>query len=516
MGREEEGLSWLETRVRTFAASPRAPWPWISWIGALEDFGHPERALDACHKALRNRSSPELLAFASPFFARMGHWEESETALRQLEAAGHSSFYCRASLEFHRMRGELDAAIGFCEEWSRRHPRDVQPRRQLLELIARRDGARAAFHLAGKWSAEQPGHDQLEELLYAQMDGINVDWRRDLLLARRVRRNPEDGWAWRQLTYSHLDGYARAGTEKRERLRPRIEKLLAHCDRTAPAAPATLGAHAFWSELRGDRAGAVAAGLKTIDEDPGSFFGYKRIWECSAGLQEAERRNVFRQIEAQLLGSHGRLSAARDIIFLVAERFGVAFAEEAVTRWRSHRPNDPEVIYAAVVLLLRYGHGRSDTERAIALLEPAVDHYPYHLGLRFSLAHARRSLGRVDEAEESLREIIRRHPDHYGAYVDLAKICEQKGDLDEGRRLLESAAERDPLNPAVWRSRAGLLIREGSVSDARALIQLGLQRMPESVHLRIEANSMICGLRCGNRRSWRRRSSRPRWCARVS
>ena len=53
-------------------------------------------------------------------------------------------------------------------------------------------------------------------------------------------------------------------------------------------------------------------------------------------------------------------------------------------------------------LLLQYGHGRSDTERATALLEPAVDRFPHYLGLRFSLAQARKHLGR--DAPGGMRE----------------------------------------------------------------------------------------------------------------
>ena len=71
------------------------------------------------------------------------------------------------------------------------------------------------------------------------------------MLARRVKRNPEEGWAWRALTYRRLSEYECAGTEKRHKLRPWIEKLLACCDRTAPEEPDSLGAHALWLEVCG-------------------------------------------------------------------------------------------------------------------------------------------------------------------------------------------------------------------------------------------------------------------------
>jgi tetratricopeptide (TPR) repeat protein len=496
-GREEEGLTWLETRARRLGASPRAAEPWTSWIRALERFGHPERALAACHEALRNGSSPELLAFIIPFFARMGLWEESETSLRQLETGGHSSLYSQAAVGSYRMRGELDVAIGYCEEWSHSFPHDMLARRQWLDLIAKRDGVHVALDLARRWSAERPNHDQLEELYCAQMDGISAGWKKDLVLARRVKRNSEDGWAWRELTYRRLNDYEHAGTERRAKLHPRIERLLAQCDRVAPEVFATRRAHALWSELRGHLSDAVAGWLKAIEEEPGSFYSYQRIWDCSATFQDAERRNLFQQIEPMLLRCPGRLSFARHMVLLLAQRFGVAAAEEIVTRWKVRRPNDPNVIEAVADLLLQYGHGRSDTARALALLEPAVDRFPYYVGLRYSLAHARQNLGRDAEAEETLREIIRRHPDHTAAHLELARIHERRGDLGETLRLLERAADRDPLNPAVWRARAGILIRSGRASDARVVIQQGLQRMPEDVGWRNTAIKLL--LDCGDR-----------------
>jgi len=113
----------------------------------------------------------------------------------------------------------------------------------------------------------------------------------------------------------------------------------------------------------------------------------------------------------------GRLPIAGSMVFMLAERFGVDFAEEIVTRWEARRPNDPEVVKAAADLLLKYGHGRSDDERAIAMLEPAVQRFPYHPDLRFSLARARLNLGQDAEAEDTLREIIRRHPDNTTAHL---------------------------------------------------------------------------------------------------
>ena len=78
--------------------------------------------------------------------------------------------------------------------------------------------------------------------------------------------------------------------------------------------------------------------------------------------------------------------------------------EASLGSWKKLRPDDPELIEAEADLLLEHGQGRTDAERALQLLTPAVEHFPYHAGLRFSLADAYRRLGRtsLNRAGESL------------------------------------------------------------------------------------------------------------------
>lgn len=113
------------------------------------------------------------------------------------------------------------------------------------------------------------------------MDRIGAGWKQDLLLARRVKRNPEDAWAWQQLAFRRLLAYHGAEEKRREKLHTRIVALLAQCDRTAPDTPRTLQAHALWAEFRGCWPEAVALWLEAIDEEPGNFHNYQRLWECT-------------------------------------------------------------------------------------------------------------------------------------------------------------------------------------------------------------------------------------------
>ena len=79
-----------------------------------------------------------------------------------------------------------------------------------------------------------------------------------------------------------------------------------------------------------------------------------------------------RRIEPLFLGYEGRLSNAREMIFLVAERFGIDVAEQAASRWSEQRPDEPKVIEAAADLVLTHGPGRAVAACALAMLDAAV------------------------------------------------------------------------------------------------------------------------------------------------
>lgn len=494
--REEEGFAWLESRVRKFGTSSRAVGTWITWIRSLEEWGHPDRALSACSEALAQHGSlPELLGFVVGFLARMGRWQEAEEHLSFLEKTGNLPLFREAAVEFYRLRNDLERSIEHAEGWVRDVSRHMPARYALADLIGKRDGARRALEQASRWLAESPGHDEIEELYYRQLAGETKRKKYSLLL-RRVKRNPEDGWAWRELAFCCVEDYEKASDRQRARLGPRILALLAECRRTAPEDPATIRVQARWYQACGQWKEAVATWFDSIDRDPTGSYAYQRVWECSAGFKAEQRREVWERIEPILPRSPGHLAIARDTVPLLAQRFGVTVAEQSVSRWNQLRPDDPEIAQSFADLLLDHGQGRTDAERAYAELRPAVDRFPYHRGLRFSLVHACRKLGRLTEAEDGLREIIRRHPDDSGARIQLAWVHELRGQRDEARRLLEEAGANDPQNKQVSEAFIQILIRHDCFDRAKSLIREISERAPRDVNWRDRAIRLL--LDCGD------------------
>jgi tetratricopeptide (TPR) repeat protein len=495
--RKEEGLQWLEDRVRTSGASPQAIATWITWISALEDWGDPERALATSEDALKNRgNSSDLLAFVVPFLARMGRWQEAGVLLNRLEAAGNSALFHEAASDFHRRRGALQKSLVHAEAWVNESPLSMPARRELLNLIAKRDGARAALERATEWLADHPGHDEMEQLYCQYLDQTSSPrWKKYSLLRRRAKRNPEDGWTWRELAFTCISDYESKDGRRREKLQRSIEDLIAQCDRTAPDDAATLRARAQWCEARGDWTQAIDLWLESINREPNNSHSYRQIWDCLARSNSDQRKQSWQNISTKLISYSGRLCVAREAIMLAAQRFGVAEAEKTASTWQENRPDDPEVTEAHTDLLLDHGHGRTDTRRALEMLQPAVERFPFHFGLRFSLAVALRKLGNFKEAGEVLTEIIRRHPDNSPAQIQLARVHERNGDVNEAFRILASAASLDTQNADIRDVQAQILIATGRHEEARATIHEALLQSPENVHWRERAIRLFvdCG-----------------------
>lgn len=495
---EEEGFSWLETRVRRFGASPHAVGTWISYIRTLEKWGRPERALSACADALaKHDSSPELLVFAVPFFARMGDWQKAEDCLARLEQTGNLPRFREAATEFYRLSGDLRRAIEQAEAWMRELPRQMSPRYAIIDLIAKRNGIREALEMASQWVKQNPWHEALEELRYARLDRAGEPkWKGLSVLLRRLKRNPEDAWAWRELAFRCIERYDTAGDKKRSTLGPRIAQMFAQCDRTGADDPATFRVRARWHQVRGEWDKAVVAWLRSLDRDPSNAYSCQRLWECATGFSADERRKVWEQMQPILLRCPGHLAIAHDIVPLLAQRFGAAFAENTVLGWRESRAEDPEITKALADLLLEQGHGRTDAERAYVLVRESVSHFPYNLGLRFSFVQACRHLGKLEEAEEGLREITRRHPDNSGARIQLAWVNELRGQHEEALTLLDSAASRDPQNRQITDSLVQILIRQGHLARAKKIIVESLEQSPRDIYWRGRAIRLL--LDCGD------------------
>ena len=494
--RMQEGLQWLEDRVQHFGGSPQGISAWITWISVLEERGYPERALSACRQALeRHKTTPFLLAFAVPFFARMGLWDEAETQLDALAKTENNGAFHEAAVSFYRMCGKPTKALEHAEFWVREVPRSMQARYALLSELSTLEGQELAAGRAEEWMREHPANEEFEEA-FCQYAQDQFHWKKVLVLRRRAKRNPEDGWAWAELVFSVLTVFERGDEKLRNRLTSRIEAYLAELDRVAGNDSVALRAHGLWKEDCGEWRAAVDRYLDAIRHQPDHFYAYRRAWECAARLTDVERRNLWAAIEPLYLGNSSNLTNSLEMIGLLAGRFGVRETEQIVARWQLQRPDDPNVLEAAADLLLNHGHGLSDAKRALALLRTAVVRFPYHAGLRFSLARACRAVGDYQGANEAFEELVRRRPDDNSALIQLAWIQQRESKTELALQTLDRAKEQEPQEWNPYDSQTQILIECDRFEEARLTLQAALSRIPRSVRMyeRTIALYTQCGL----------------------
>ena len=447
----------------------------------LEDRGYPDRALAAYAQAAEQHgSSVALLGFAVPFLARMARWRECQAQLEALALTEGRAAYHEAAVAFYRMRGEPRAALEHAETWVKENPVSMGARYAVLGLVQTLEGNAAAAARAGVWMGEHPAGEDFEEA-FCQYAQDRTYWRKLRVLRMRLKRNAEDGWAWRELVFAALAIYERADSRRRERMTPRIEAWLAEAGRVSGDHPGFVRARALWHENRGNWGEAVEVYLEAVRLDPGHFYSYRRAWDCAARLADAERRELWSKMEPHYLEIAGRLPNAVELSGLLAVRFGVPETEAIVARWRERRPDDPNVLEAAADLLLNHGHGRSSNERALEMLQAAVERFPDHAGLRFSLARAYRAVGKAAESQGVFREVVERRPDNDAALIQLAWIAHREGETARALETLERLRRQAPHDPQPLDQKAQILIDSGRHDEGLAAVEQMLESVPDSV-----------------------------------
>lgn len=492
--RPDEAIGWLRTRAETLGKSLHGVSTWITYVDMLEDLGRPASALEVCWHALsRFGASPSLLSFAVPFLARMGEWEDAEKQLRNLEEGEGKGYFHEAAAYFNEMCGQTGKALEHAEEWVREFPLSMQARHKLLALIARVHGQRASFERATQWIHERPENEDFEELFCRHAD--EKRWRKLHVLKSRVRRNRDDAWAWRELAFTVIPMFEMADEAHRRRLEPQISSFLAEADRVAAEDATTNRAHGRWYEAQGNWKEACRRYLESLRRDPASSYDYRRVFAVSARFPEAERRAMWAAVEPIWLESPGHLLNCLELMRLLNGVFGPRETEEIIAAWQRRRPGDPNVVEAMADLLLEHGLGRSDALRALELLLPAVERYPYHAGLRFSLANAYRKTGDDAAARRVFKELVRRRPDDVSAAIQLAWIHEREGHMEEALRILQLAQQQEPQDSNPVNAMAQILIENRRYDEAGAVIQEGLRKLPDSVGMFERAISLLFG--CG-------------------
>ena len=165
---------------------------------------------------------------------------------------------------------------------------------------------------------------------------------------------------------------------------------------------------------------------------------------------------------ASLLASQGRLDEARALLRTLPERDAA----------------DARVKLMAEVQLLR-DNGRQ--EEAYRLLAQAHEKAPEDTDLTYDLAMNAEKIGRNDEMERLLREVIARKPDFHHAYNALGYSLADRGvRLPEARELVMKALSYAPDDPFIRDSLGWVEFRMGNADEAIRILEAAYQARPDA------------------------------------
>jgi TolB-like protein/Flp pilus assembly protein TadD len=165
--------------------------------------------------------------------------------------------------------------------------------------------------------------------------------------------------------------------------------------------------------------------------------------------------------------------------------------QKAITLFAKAVEHDPTFApaYAGMadswLLLAMYGNltYMKSTERAMPMIEKALEIDPESSEAFAALGLARWHIGQKDAAESALRQSIKLNDDYIPAYLWLGGLLGDLGRLPEQRQVLQQAMLIDPLNELLAINVAGNLSSQGDYEAGKELLQNLVSLRPDSASL---------------------------------
>jgi tetratricopeptide (TPR) repeat protein len=165
---------------------------------------------------------------------------------------------------------------------------------------------------------------------------------------------------------------------------------------------------------------------------------------------------------AMILAQQGQLEQARTLVRTLPEK----------------SPEDARNKVNAELQLLR---DNQQEAAAYDLLAQALQRFPKDAELKYELAISAEKLGRADEMEQILRELIASTPDYHAAYNALGySLADRNQRLPEARALVKKALEFSPDDPFIIDSLGWVEFRSGNLEQSLALLQKAYEVRPDA------------------------------------
>ncbi|MDB5957847.1 MAG: hypothetical protein JWP60_4455 [Ramlibacter sp.] len=196
--------------------------------------------------------------------------------------------------------------------------------------------------------------------------------------------------------------------------------------------------------------------------------------------QVSERRNDFAQANAwldKIENSQDLLQAQNRRASILARQGKMGDARKLLRSLPERTPADARMKVLAEIQLLR---DNKDFKDAYDLLAQTAAKDPEDTDLLYDQAMVAEKLGRYDDMERLLRQLMVRKPDYQHAYNALGFSLAERGQrLPEAKQLIQKALEYAPGDPFISDSLGWVEFRMGNRNEALRILQTSFKERPD-------------------------------------
>jgi tetratricopeptide (TPR) repeat protein len=439
----------------------------VEMAGELRELGRLDEA-EALLRGVLERQSQQVDALVglAQIARRRGDRVASLAMFEAAAAASPDHAGVKAELASDlRELGRFDEAEALLRGVLERQPQQVDALVELAQIARRRGDRVASLALFEAAAAASPDHAGVKAELASELRELGRLDEAEALLRGVLDCQPQQVDA--------LVGFAQIARRRGDRA-----ASLAKFEAAAAANPNHLGvkleAAADLRELgRLDDAEALLRGV--LELQPQQV-------DALVGLAQIARRRGDRVVSLAMFEAAAaanpnhlgvRLEAAADLRELA--RF-----DEAEVLLRSVLDRQPRQV-DVLVGLAQIARRRGDRAASLAMFEAAAAANPNHLGVKLEAAADLRELGRLDNAEVLLRQVLDREGTNFGALVGLGHVLRQRGDRAGSLASFEAAAAADPSHIGAMLEAVNSLRDLGRIEEAAARLERLLAANPANV-----------------------------------
>lgn len=197
--------------------------------------------------------------------------------------------------------------------------------------------------------------------------------------------------------------------------------------------------------------------------------------------QIAEQQKQYEEAKAYL----GQIYSPKDVLRVQKRLAAILVREGKVDEARATIRAVPEVLASdalekinAEVQILRDARRYGE---AYQMLTDAAANYPNDIDVVYDLAMMAERLGKLDEMEKLLRQVMEARPDYHHAFNALGySFADRNIRLPEARQLIQRALEFAPDDPFITDSLAWVEFRAGNLAEALRLLRGAFQARPDA------------------------------------